>query len=64
MVNPLDDEAVDQLREWAERSKPHAMPYGVSCSDVVGLCATARYWKRKYEHLESVTTGELVAISA
>lgn len=63
MVNPLSDERVDELREWCERSKPNAMAWGVSCADVLALCATARYWHRKHEHLETVTTGELAAVA-
>lgn len=62
MTNPLSDEQVRELRDWVLRSKPTAMAYGISCDDVASLCATADYWRRKYDHLERCVTGELAAI--
>lgn len=61
MVNPLSAERVDELNALYERSKPNAN--GISRDDVLALCATARYWRRKLEHLERVTTGELAAVA-
>jgi hypothetical protein len=63
MVNPLTDDQVRELSDWVERSLPQANAWGISCSDVASLCATALYWHRKYAHLEKVTTGELAAVS-
>lgn len=62
MTNPLSDEQVHELWDWVRRSKPTAMAYGISCDDVIGLCATADYWHRKYAYLEKCVTGELAAI--
>lgn len=64
MVNPLDAERVEQLSEQCEQRKPTMTAFGISVADVAGLCATARYWRRKYQQLERAVNAELAPVAA